>query len=203
MPNYARSQTVNSRAETSYGLPIGTVLPWTAQAGTTLPVGWLLCDGSPYTQAAYQALYAAIGQGHGNGTKQKDGVTNSGLVGTAFNVPDYRGGFLRGIDNMGTGAASRDFGPRGAQNVGGSASGVGSYETDSIQGHWHVIYGNVQAARYQTHAGNYVIVNTSGASILSNCTGRAALTDPSYGTFRKGKESRPVNTAILYIIRAF
>jgi hypothetical protein len=45
--------------------------------------GYILCDGRSLSVAAYPALYAAIG-------------TTFGGNGTNFNVPDYRGMFLRG-----------------------------------------------------------------------------------------------------------
>lgn len=50
----------------SMDFPVGTILmyPWT----TGLPNGWLLCDGSNYSQTAYPALYAVIGLTYGGGT---------------------------------------------------------------------------------------------------------------------------------------
>jgi microcystin-dependent protein len=43
--------------------PVGTILNWTA---TTIPKGWLLCDGSGYAIATYPELYAAIGTNFGS-----------------------------------------------------------------------------------------------------------------------------------------
>lgn len=50
----------------------------------TIPVGWLLCDGSEYAISSYQKLYAAIGNIAG------------GTAGSTFRVPDLRGRFPRG-----------------------------------------------------------------------------------------------------------
>lgn len=47
---------------------------------------WLLCNGQAVSRETYSALYAIIGTNFGSG----DGVTT-------FNVPDYRGKFLRGL----------------------------------------------------------------------------------------------------------
>lgn len=47
---------------------------------------WLLCNGQAVSRETYSALYAIIGTNFGSG----DGVTT-------FNVPDYRGKFLRGF----------------------------------------------------------------------------------------------------------
>ena len=46
-------------------------------AGTSLPSGWLLCDGSSVSRSTYADLYQAIG-------------TRYGGSGSSFNVPDLR-----------------------------------------------------------------------------------------------------------------
>ena len=43
--------------------PVGTILNWTT---TTIPKGWLLCDGTGYAIATYPELYAAISTGFGS-----------------------------------------------------------------------------------------------------------------------------------------
>lgn len=48
-------------------------------AGTTIPTGYLLCDGSAVSRTTYANLFAAIGTTYGSG----DGSTT-------FNLPDYR-----------------------------------------------------------------------------------------------------------------
>lgn len=47
---------------------------------------WLLCDGQAVSRTEYADLFALIGTSFGNG----DGVNT-------FNIPDYRGKFLRGL----------------------------------------------------------------------------------------------------------
>lgn len=54
-------------------------------AGTSVPNGWLACDGSAVSRTTYAALFAAIGTTWGAG----DGTTT-------FNVPDLRNRFTRG-----------------------------------------------------------------------------------------------------------
>ena len=56
--------------------------------GSTLPSGWLWCDGSSYSTTAYPTLFAAIGYTYGGG-------------GGSFNVPDMRGQVPVGLDNIG------------------------------------------------------------------------------------------------------
>ncbi|MET3560724.1 hypothetical protein ABID39_001433 [Bartonella japonica] len=76
-------------------LPIGFIGNFAME---TLPDGWLLCDGSAYSRDTYHNLFATIGTMWGNG----DGATT-------FNVPDFRGMFLRGFDYFGSVDAGRSF----------------------------------------------------------------------------------------------
>lgn len=64
------------------GIPSGVVFPF---AGTTAPYGYLICDGRAISRSDYADLFMMIGTSHGIG----DGSTT-------FNLPDYRGNFLRG-----------------------------------------------------------------------------------------------------------
>jgi microcystin-dependent protein len=64
--------------------------------GTSAPTGWLLCYGQAISRTTYAALFAVIGTTYGSG----DGSTT-------FNVPDLRGRFPLGQDDMGGSAANR------------------------------------------------------------------------------------------------
>ena len=57
-------------------------------AGSVVPTGWLLCDGSAVSRTTYAALYAAFG-GASSPYGQGDGATT-------FNLPDARGRMLVG-----------------------------------------------------------------------------------------------------------
>lgn len=69
-------------------IPPGSVAPF---SGATVPEGWFLCDGSAISRTDYPALFSAIGTAHGQGNGS-----------TTFNLPDYRGQFLRGRVNIST-----------------------------------------------------------------------------------------------------
>lgn len=62
---------------------VGFIKPY---AGTSVPTGYLLCNGAAISRAQYPELFAAIGTTWGAG----DGSST-------FNVPDLRGYFLRGV----------------------------------------------------------------------------------------------------------
>ncbi len=70
------------------GIPIGVVQ---AFAGSTVPDGWLLCDGSAVSRTDYADLYAVIGDTYGAG----DGSTT-------FNVPNLVDKFIQGNATSGT-----------------------------------------------------------------------------------------------------
>lgn len=71
------------------GVPMGAILPF---AGTEAPYGYLLCDGSEVERTKFSDLYDIVG------TIYNGSVALSG-VGT-FRVPDLRGRFPLGRDNM-------------------------------------------------------------------------------------------------------
>lgn len=66
----------------STGFPIGAVVPL---AGSEIPGGFLLCDGSAVSRETYSDLFGTLGTIYGEG----DGSTT-------FNIPDLRSQFVRG-----------------------------------------------------------------------------------------------------------
>ena len=77
-------------------VPAGAILPF---AGTTIPTGYLLCDGSEVLIANYPALFAAIQYNYKS-------ISLLAGVGT-FALPDLRGRFALGKDDMGGTSANR------------------------------------------------------------------------------------------------
>lgn len=71
------------------GVPVGTILPY---AGASAPYGYLFCDGSEQEKTKFQILYDVIGTTY-NGSAALAGVNT-------FRVPDMRGRFPLGKDNM-------------------------------------------------------------------------------------------------------
>ncbi len=149
-------------------LPAATIH---AYAGTDAPDGWAMCDGVEVNRVDNAALFAVIGVTYGVG----DGSLT-------FNLPDMRGEFLRGLDNMGTvaGAAGKD--------VDGTARTVGQLQTDAFKTHNHRLGG--------------------GAGLVGGGSqGYAASNNTSFSsnvyTYSNGNpsETRPVNMAISYIIK--
>ena len=77
------SLTINGSTGSIIGtLPAGMVMYF---ANATVPQGWFVCDGSAKSRTTYVDLFNAIGTIYGTGNGS-----------TTFNIPDFRGQFLRG-----------------------------------------------------------------------------------------------------------
>lgn len=93
-------------------VPVGTVLMY---AGTSLPAGFLWCDGSAYSQTLYDELWAALGSPvYPAGAFQVNGDAGDPGAGN-FRVPDFRG-------HSPIGAGSAETGTPGAEDSDGNAS---------------------------------------------------------------------------------
>jgi len=77
-------RTAEAASSQATAAPPGVVLPF---AGGTVPSGALLCNGAAVSRTTYAALFGAIGTAHGAGNGS-----------TTFNLPDYRGRVLVGLD---------------------------------------------------------------------------------------------------------
>lgn len=136
--------------------PSGSIAPF---AGSTVPDGWLLCDGTAYPQATYPKLYAAIGTTWG-----------AGGAGT-FKVPDGRDRTFLGASGthpLGTtgGALSRTILKANLPSYNLTVSDPGHTHTVTDPGHTHTI----------TDPGHH---HTGGSAPASTST---AGTDPGDST---------------------
>ena len=165
-------------------IPSGIMMAYGAI--TTAPSGWAFCDGAALSRTTESALFAIIGTTYGVG----DGSTT-------FNVPDKRGQFNRGVDDMGTaeGAASVDtgraLGSSQADEV--DASGL---STASDGAHTHSI-NQIDSGLGGTADGFLVNRNPTQATTLGTNSDGAHTHTISGG----GTETRPVNVADAWIIK--
>lgn len=164
-------------------LPAGAIQHFAMQ---TAPSGWLICDGSNVLQTDYPKLYAAIGNIYG--TPSGDNAANE------FLLPDFRGRFIRGWDDMGQGSAGNDL----------SANRVfGSVQEDDNKEHNHDI---TDPGHYHgTQAGNW-----GGRTYATTALAQDGANKPGYNTYsattgitinHQGTESRPKNIALLVCIK--
>ena len=159
-------------------VPVGSVV---AFAGYVPPPGWLICDGALLPIVDYPDLFQTLVFAHG---RSDDG--------TRFRLPDYRGLFLRGVD-QGSGhdpdATNRKAPGRGASE----GDAVGSLQGDSVAAHSHNLpEGEVKGKK--RFGGN------SQRSLGGEDT---EITEDSPATAMVGGgETRPRNSAVYWIIRA-
>jgi len=179
-------------------IPVGTVASYaaTVNPGQSIdpPAGWLLCDGSAVSRQTYSDLFAAIGTIHGEGDGQ-----------TTFNLPDYRGRFLRGVDD----GSGRDkyAAQRQAPALGGaSGDTVGSIEahytaapttpfgTDTQGEHSHTVpHLPTDSSWYQIAGHHYAVWNPGS---VNSSPGGAH----SHGITGGDAESRPINLYVNFLI---
>lgn len=152
-------------------IPAGTVMAWASELA---PTGYLPCEGAAISRTSYANLFAAIGIQYGDG----DGETT-------FNLPDYRGQFLRGWDH-GSGL-DPDAAARTDRGDGTGGNAVGSKQADDFKSHRH---GSKKA--------NY---SGGGSTTDPLWFDEDGVTPKVYTDYEGGNETRPKNVNVLYIIK--
>lgn len=130
------------------------------------PAGWLKCNGRAVSRTIYADLFAAIGTSFGNG----DGSTT-------FNLPDFRGEFLRGWDDG-----------RGVD----SGRALGSAQGDLIRTHTH------SGVLREADTPRRVTSNRAQGSNGGDATGSNL---DNQTDSEGGSETRPRNIALLVAIK--
>ncbi|MBC7420182.1 MAG: tail fiber protein [Bdellovibrio sp.] len=154
------------------GVPIGNILP-TALA--TCATGYIAANGAAVSRATYAALLTAMGKmyGVGNGS-------------TTFNLPDYRGYFLRGWDN--SAGIDPDAGTRTNRGDGTTGNNVGTKQGDAFGSPTHS-----QGAGTQIYGGPSMI------AMAGDGTAGGTVGGTTYAS--GGNETRPKNINVLYCVK--
>tara|TARA_R100000353_G_scaffold111962_1_gene80264 strand:+ start:3354 stop:4280 length:927 start_codon:yes stop_codon:yes gene_type:complete len=166
--------------EIANGVPAGSIFSF---ASTTVPSGYLECNGAAISRSTYATLFATISTTFGSG----DGSST-------FNLPDLRGQFVRGWANnaSNTGDDGRSFASSQADQNKTHA------HTASVTdpGHKHVTKGHGT----QDDGGSNVTGSTSGGS--SSTSMNDANTGISVSVASDGgAEVRVKNIALMYVIK--
>ena len=113
-------------------VPPGAMMPF---GGEEAPTGWLLCDGQEINKSDYNALWLAISHNF----KDASLVSDNGVA--KFTLPDFRGRFALGLDNMGGPSANR-VANIAADAIGGNAgTETKTISTDNLPEHEHDLEG--------------------------------------------------------------
>lgn len=188
--------------------PAGTII---MRPVDVLPSGYLRCNGAAVSRTTYAGLFAVIGTSHGAG----DGTTT-------FNLPDYRGMFLRGLDlgrGLDTGRAP------GSQQADQNAAHTHGFSATTAAGGDHTHAATTESAGNHDHsfetnnpssAGSYIASTNSSSGDRTKKTNvagahthavtvaaAAAHTHTVSGTTGSSgaTEARPVNMPVCYFIK--
>jgi microcystin-dependent protein len=177
-------------------VPTGVISIW---ATGTAPSGYLLCNGSAVSRTTYSTLFALIGVIYGNG----DGSTT-------FNLPDFRGQFVRGTDNsagVDPDAASRT--DRGDATTGDA---VGTKQGEATKAHLHAS-GTLTTSTTGNHAHTFPGQGSPGTggealndglpsgTITTSTAGNHSHTISGSTANSSGSETRPINIGMNFIIK--
>jgi microcystin-dependent protein len=161
-------------------VPTGTVF---AFAGSTAPSGWLVCDGTAYSQTTYSSLFAVLGSTYNTQTNPTTNAAWATPTGGTFRVPDYRGIFLRS-----SGQAS-----------GQTVVTVGGHQEPATKRPTVAFTGNYTTPRNVSSgwAGWFV------SEAETNRNHAMTLSSADTTTINGGgdSETRPINKGVLYIIK--
>jgi microcystin-dependent protein len=163
-------------------VPTGAIISFPL---ATPPTGYMVCDGSAVSRTTYAELFALLGTTYGAG----DGTTT-------FNLPDYRGKFLRGHDD-GAGndpdAATRQ--DRGDGTVGDN---VGTLQDGDMASHLHQIdppsTTTTSAGSHNHNTPNTFITSGTSGNHTHSTTPRNINTNPG-GTHRHQIRGEDINVS--------
>lgn len=169
---------------TQASVPTGSMIAF-AGPNSSIPAGFLYCNGQAVSRTTYSNLFSVMGTGWGIG----DGSTT-------FNVPFTSGLFLRGQDD-GTGndpaASARTAIPASGGN---SGDNVGSFQESAISDHNH---NEVVSAASGSGVGVQTVPAATGPLANSNVQTNGAQIIS--GASEVSIESRPINVYVVYIIK--
>lgn len=163
-------------AVSAYAGPVGV-----EQGARPSPIegsGWMLCDGRALEVSNYPELFAVLGYLYGG-------------HGEIFNIPDYRGAFLRGAD-LGSGQDPDAMARMPA--IGGRDGGVGSTQQSALQDHAHLYNGPAGSDGLQPGG----IGEMPRPGLLTGGPVSEGSSDPVRVS---RSETRPANIAVNYIIK--
>jgi microcystin-dependent protein len=176
--------------------PIGSITAYTL---ATSPPGWLICDGSPVSRVTYASLFAVIGVTFGPGNNS-----------TTFNLPNYKGAFLRGTGTTG------DYSGPSLNASQAHATQTHSHTASSVvtdPGHSHSQISNnddfnnsggdtYPASSNPSFAANDTGIDRTWTNINSSFTGVTVSTTVGNSTTSvNANETRPYNFGVNWIIK--
>ncbi len=145
---------------------------------------WFLCDGQEINRVTYSELFAIIGTKFGAG----DGTTT-------FNLPDYRGKFLRGLG----GDSASDIYTTQAEGLPNITAGFNFRDGSGDIGVFHNLSGAVKGSSNSGIIGRASLdVHGGSSGVFSHLDIDASEASSIYGT---SEHVTPLNQAVNYFIK--
>lgn len=166
-----RVTTVSTSAVS--GTEVGSIIAWTTG---TAPSGYLHCDGAAINRTTYTALFGVLSTTYGTG----DGSTT-------FNIPDYRGSFLRGFASGQ--ATDPDRSTRTNRGDGTTGDNVGTKQVDQIKSHNH------------TAPATFNFVTQKAGQGPNDYPGGSQLSTQNATALSGGNETRPTNIYVMWCVK--
>ena len=157
-------------------LPIGSIVPYVS---STVPTGWLVCDGSAVSRTTYADLFAVIGTSYGTG----DGSAT-------FNLPN-----LKGRVPVGQNTSDTSFDTIG--ETGGEK--LHTLTTQEIPAHSHTMYDRGRLLYWDASLNNVGIKQGTGADRPIESTWNDSTANAGGGQAHNNLQPYQV---VCYIIKA-
>ena len=172
----AAETALTGKAAAADAVQPGSVIAFAGDAAQ-IPAGYLLCNGAAVSRTDYASLFAAIGTIYG-----------SGYGNTTFNLPDFRGKFLRGFLD-GTSAALGTAQGDAIRNLTGGTANLMSNLTSPYVGNGSGVFRNSSDSRLK-------LIGPDDSWLYT-----ATLTFDASRQVPTASENRPANYAVNYIIK--
>ena len=169
-----------------HGVPVGAIIAFPGeilqQTGSETTSGinlnihpWKICDGSSLKIDEYPELHAVIGKMYGSDDDQH------------FNLPDFQGYFLRGVDpDKKRDKDDRDPPP----NPGALSNGPGTTQKDALRDHTHDL-----------KWGAGTMVGETGSQVIMSGSSQTGKIHPESGVNVSTYETRAMNIAVNWLIK--
>jgi len=182
-------------SEPTLQVPVGMIVMYGSV--TTIPRGWLLCDGTINARATYPALFSVLQFTYGG-----NGTTTFALPNFTDRIPVGAGGTATGA-LTGTNGAGLGITEAGLGRAIGSTGGHGSVQLTSVQsgmpGHRHTYTDNYRSTGIIVSAGG---TNTGIASNSQAEVTRATYENPADASAVSSHDNLMPLLVIAFIIKA-
>lgn len=188
--------------------PLGKIELWPLP---TIPGKYIKANGAVLSRTTYvelNALYSAQGYPYGDG----DGTTT-------FNIPDWRGKFMRIVADGSANDPNRTTRTTRGDDAITTGDNVGTNQADSFKSHTHIQQGSFNTTNAGAHnhtvpnaGGSEPDVRTDGGTSVADLSTATTSTEPNHQhsvtisgqtQARGDDETRPINIYTFAIIRAW